>query len=78
MKFKDFFVDVPVIDKKGDKKGTYRVNPLNVLYYRDWPLNNRDKEVTALYMIGGKEVRVPLSRNEMDELEIENGLQKQL
>lgn len=77
MKFKDFFVDVPVIDKKGDSKGTYRVNPFNVLYYRDWPLKDSKQEITAIYMMGGKEVQVPLGRKEVDELEV-NEVSKQL
>lgn len=70
MKFKDFFVDIPVIDKKGDKRGTYMVNPLNILYYRDWPLKDSDKEVTGLYIVGGKEITVPMTRKEINELEV--------
>lgn len=70
MKFKDFFISVPVVSKKNEDKGMYKINLANVMYYRRWPLRDSDKEITGIYMVGGKEIRVNLPIEALDELDI--------
>ncbi len=68
MKKNDFFVEVPVVDRKGETRNTYCINVSNVLYYRDWPLKDSDQVITAIYVVGGKEIKVPLSKEEIEKI----------
>ena len=61
------FIKVPAVSKAGKDLGSVRLNLANVLYFRDWATDTKDKYLVA-YLTGGKEVVIKMEEEFLEAL----------